>query len=269
MSQPPYGNQPPPYGSPPPYGGSQPGWGAPQTGGQPVYGSQPTQQFGAPAGGGGGFGYPPSAPPPYGSGPGGPYGYGQPPKKSPVPWIIGGLVLLLVAGGIGLFFILSGDEDPSTVASTTSVQATETTEETTEESEQSEESEESEQSRETEMTTQDSEEPDSGGSGQNFPASQDIALDFVNALVGGDFVGAHSLLCAGGQAAVDPQGLADDFFVTLGSTTILGGGISGVAPDGVDDVVSFDIETDVGVVFLDVLVIEESGILTICGFATV
>ncbi len=130
-------------------GSSQSGWssGNPdptQQYGQPAYGAQPgayqpTEQFPQAQGG---YGEPapqwgqPGGYPPQGGygGPGGP----PPGKSSPLPWIIGGLVLLLVAGGVGLFFLLK-DDTPTPIATTTSASTTteatttvETTQETTE-----------------------------------------------------------------------------------------------------------------------------------------
>ena len=95
MSQPPNQNLPPYDGQPKPEG-------SPSGGGRPEPPARPN--------------YPP---PPSGDGPAGPYGAPPPPKKSQLPFIIGGLVLLLVAGGVGLYFLLKDDASPTPVAKVT------------------------------------------------------------------------------------------------------------------------------------------------------
>jgi len=297
MSQPPYGNQPPyggqppfggqpPQGGQPPYGGqpnpgdsqapwgqpgpgSAPGYGQPPTGNLPSYAqpteafAQPTPAFGQPGPGGGGYGGPPGGQPPYGGGPGSPYGAPPPSKKSPLPFIIGGLVLLLVAGGIGLYFILK-DDTPTPVATPPTVQTTESTESTEDTADPTED---------TESSTEDTGSP--GGDEPNFPESEDFAIEFVQLMVDGDYPTALTLLCADGQDAsdgdgfADPQALADDFFLELGATTVTGGETTDVtaAPDATDrDIVTFDLETDVGTVALEVQVLDEDLDLTICGY---
>jgi hypothetical protein len=96
--EPGYGQPGQPPGQPGP--GQQAGYG-PEQG----YGPQPGQQFGTPPGG---FGQPP--------------GYGAPPeKKSPLPWILGGVgVLVVIALAIGAFVLFSGGagNDPRAVAQT-------------------------------------------------------------------------------------------------------------------------------------------------------
>lgn len=290
MSQPPYGNQPPyggqpPYGSQPSPGGSQSGWGQgnpagqpsygqPPTGAQPSYGQpqtgaqpgfgQPTQQFGQPAFGAG-YGPPPGGQPPYGSGPGGPGGpYGAPPpgKKSPLPFIILGLVVLLIAGGVGLFFVLN-DDDPTPVASTTSPQTTESTTDTETPTE------------DTGSTTEDTDTDSPGDDQPNFTDSEEFAVTFVESMVDGDYVTAHASLCEDGRDAsdgdgfADGQALADDFFEFIGATTITGGQTTDVYPDPDEsdrDLVEVDLETDVGDVALVLSVLEEDSELTICGY---
>lgn len=169
MSIPP--NQPPTGGYPQPGdggynpSGGQPGSGGPSQSGWAAGSPDPTQQYGQPPYGGqpggyqpteqypqtqGGYGEPapqwgqqPAAYPSQG-GYGGP---GGPQKSSALPWVIGGLVLLLVAGGVGLFFLLK-DDSPTPIAGTTTASTTtaevsseeETTEETSEETTTEEES---------------------------------------------------------------------------------------------------------------------------------
>ncbi|HET8641853.1 MAG TPA: hypothetical protein VFM37_07935 [Pseudonocardiaceae bacterium] len=93
--QPGYGQQP-----------GQPGYGQPSHGaqpGQPGYGAQPGQPYGTPPGG---FGPPP--------------GYGPPAKRSALPWILGGIgVLVVIALAIGAYFAFGGQgNDPQQVAQT-------------------------------------------------------------------------------------------------------------------------------------------------------
>jgi len=293
MSQPPYGTQPPyggqppfggqpptggqpPYGGPPnPVGGSQPGWGQPTpsqpppppptqpgygpppTASLPSYGP-PTDQFGAP--GAGGYGAP-GGQPPYGGGPGQPYGPPQPDKKSPVPFIILGLVVLLVLGGVGLAFFLNKDDPTPVVAPTATSTSTQSTEDTGSPTE------------DTESSTEDTSSP--GGDEPNFAESEDVAIAFMQLMVDGDYDTALTQLCEDGRDPSDGDGfaagqnLADDFFLELGATTITGGETTAVAPSDIDrDIVTFDLDTDVGVVVLDVQVLEEEigAPLTICGY---
>lgn len=154
--------------------GGQPGAGGPSQSGWSAGGPDPTQQYGQPAPGAPQGGYQPTEympqaqagygepAPQWGSQPaaypgqGGYGGPGGPPaKKSPLPWIIGGLVLLLVLGGVGLFFLLKED-DPTPIASTSSSVTTESTEESSEESSEEETTEEETTEEE---TTEDSTEP--------------------------------------------------------------------------------------------------------------
>lgn len=303
MSQPPYGNQPPyggqppfggqppqggppqggqpPYGGQPSPGGSQSGWGQPASGSAPGYGQpstgnlppsydqptqafgQPTQSFGQPGPGGGGYGGPPGGQPPYGGGPGSPYGGPPPSKKSPLPFIIGGLVLLLVAGGIGLYFVLRGDDSPTPVATSSTAQTTESTEDTADPTEDTE-------------TSEDTGSPT--GDEPNFAESEDFAIAFVQFMVDGNYDAALATLCVDGQDPSDGDGfatgqeLADDFFLELGATSVSGGQATAVtaSPGETDrDLVTFDLETDVGTVALEVQVLDEDLDLTICGYNSV
>lgn len=120
MSQPPG-----PYGPPNPY----PGQGQPPSGGfphQPGYGPPQGQpgQFGPPQGQPGQFG-PPQGPPP-GFPPGfDPYGGGEQ-KKSPMPWILGGVGALVVIGGVILLIVLlGGSSGPGSTAEATGQAAAE------------------------------------------------------------------------------------------------------------------------------------------------
>ncbi|GAA3886673.1 hypothetical protein GCM10022243_59340 [Saccharothrix violaceirubra] len=141
-----YGNQPDPYGSPqgpydqqPPgqYGGrpgygQQPGGyppppqGVPQGGQQPGYGQQ---SGGYPPPGQQGYGQPGYGPPPGGPGQPGqpgqfgqqPYGhpggfggpYGPPRKKSPLPWVLGGVGVLAVVVVLVVVFVFNGGGNSS------------------------------------------------------------------------------------------------------------------------------------------------------------
>src|SRR5690606_1412989 len=97
----------------PPSGGfpqQQPGFGPPQ--GQPG-------GYGPPQGQPGGYG-PPQGPPP-GFPPTGGFPGGEQPKKSPLPWIFGGVGALVVIGGVSLLIVLlggGGTSDPESAANT-------------------------------------------------------------------------------------------------------------------------------------------------------
>jgi len=181
-----------------------------------------------------------------------------------LPFIIGGLVLLLVAGGIGLYFILKDDSAPPVVATTTA-QTTESTESSEDTADPTEDTE----------TTEDT---GSTGDEPNFAESEDVAVEFVQLMIDGNYETAYASLCedgrdvADGDGLADPQALADDFFLELGATTVTGGETTDVVFRDIEsDTVSFDLDTDVGVVSLDVKVLEETpgGTLTICGYDSV
>jgi hypothetical protein len=184
--QPPYQQpgQPGQYGQP-----SQPGqYGQPSQPGQ--YGQQPA--YGQPA-------QPPYGQPQYGQpggpfGPGGPGGYGQPPqKKSPLPWIILAVVVVLVGAGVLTFFLVRGDDEPTTpVASSTSATS-------------------SAASSTPAMPSMDVNPGDlpggatptgtmsTGGDGSfapQFSGSEDVALGWMNAMLERDFDTAFSLTCS-------------------------------------------------------------------------
>ena len=278
MTQPPYGPPPPPYGPPPPP--SQGGWpqheGQPPYGGQPAYGDQPSY------GQGGGFGQPgydqsggyaqphssqyggqPSGGQPYSPGAdpyGGPQGpYGPPPRKSPLPWIIGGLVLLLVLGGLGLFLSLK-DDAPSTVATT------QTTEQTTQTSETADSAEES-----TEESTEDSTESTEEISDELVDAdSPDLATAFVQQMASGDYQSAFATLTADFQTEyADAQAFATDFFSVIGATVITSWTVSDAfGHEGDHDDIVFDLETDTGSAGVLLAVIEEAGELRVFDFVS-
>jgi len=174
-----------------------------------------------------------------------------------LPFIIGGLVLLLVAGGVGLYFLLKDDE-PTPVATTTS-QSTEPTEDTSSPTEDTEPTEETDIERPT-------------GDGTNFAVSELIAITFVDLMAEGEYESALLTLCDGGQERFpDGQALADDFFGFLGAQTVTGNQTTDVHidPDDADrDIVELDIETEVGIVPMAVSIFEENGNLTICGYKT-
>jgi hypothetical protein len=111
MSQPP---GPGPYPQQP--GGGYPGQGQPPSGGFP----QQQPGYGPPQGQPGGYG-PPQGPPP-GYPPSGGFPGGEPPnKKSPLPWILGGVGALVVIGGVILLIVLlggGGTSDPESAANT-------------------------------------------------------------------------------------------------------------------------------------------------------
>jgi cytoskeletal protein RodZ len=94
---------------------------------QPTQGDDPTQYGGQQPAGPGGYGQQP----PSGGQPGGPGGYDQGPPKKQTGLIIavGAIVLLLVAGAVGGFLLLSGDD--AATDNTATEETTSATEETT------------------------------------------------------------------------------------------------------------------------------------------
>ncbi|CAN5373329.1 hypothetical protein BH24ACT9_BH24ACT9_07850 [soil metagenome] len=236
--QPPYGDQPhyggqPPYGGPPPYGG-QPGFG--QSGGF-------EQPYGQPYAAPGGDPYSTSQSP-----------YGPPPTKSPLPWIIGGLVVLLVAGGIGLFFGLK-DDDPIPIA------ATLTTEQTTQTSE-------TEVS--TEPSTEESTEETSESDELNFPDSPQTGEDFLTALSAQDYQAAFDLLTPSLQEeAQTPQAVADELFAQIGTTSVGDAEVIDAFGHGGHDDVILEVETDSGSVEVLLAIQEYTGALKIFTYEVV
>lgn len=161
--------------------------------------------------------------------------------KGWLPIIIGGLVLLLVAGGVGLYFLLKDDAGPTKVADATA------------------------------SRTEDPGTP--GGQEPNFAESEDVASGFIQSIIDGDYQAAYGMLAANGQDMFpDGQALADDFFLTIGASTVTGAQTTSVTPGGgesdldVRDQVTFELDTDSGTVGFSVQVCEEDGDLKICAY---
>jgi len=283
MSQPPgpYGGQygqpgqPGPYGQPGqpgPYGppGGQPGpYGQPQ---QPGPYGQPQQPgpYGAPGGG-----FPP------GGGPGGYGPYGQPPKKSPLPWIIAAVVVVLVAAGVVLFVVLNKDDNSATAASTSTSTSTSTS------SSSSSSSSSPMMPMNTDMSLPGGAEPpptnpggsmggNQGGSDSGqFAGSGDAAIAWVNAMYNGDFTTGYATLCPDLQQiiaqAASENGVSNEdatqilfYQVTLSGHGITDGTADGVqAGDGVD-VVSFTLQLDDGSTYNLVVGVDQN--LAVCGW---
>ena len=217
MSQPP-GQSPGPYGQPGrPYG--QPGPYVPP--------SQPGQ-------------YPQPGPYGYGS-PGGPGGYGGPPapKKNLLPWFIVGGAVLLSGLGILLVVLLTGDDGSSTTAGG---QTTASAPATDEGSQDDGALPGGASAVETDSAD------DSGPSETAYDGSEDVALDFMNAMLNGDNQAAYDLSCDGLQAAgvafgaaiggTAADGLAKSFHDTLTNGELMTDGtfdsIEYVPANGVD-----------------------------------
>jgi len=221
MSQPP-GQSPGPYGQPGrPYG--QPGPYVPP--------SQPGQ-------------YPPPGPYGYGA-PGGPGGYGgpppPPPKKNLLPWLIVGGAVLLSGLGILLVVLLTGDDGTSTAGNQATASATSAP--ATDEGSQDDDAIPGGASAvETDSTE------DSGPSETAYEGSEDVALDFMNAMLNGDNQTAYDLSCGSLQAAgvafgaaigsTAAEGLAKSFYDTLTNGELMTDGtfdsIAYVPANGVD-----------------------------------
>lgn len=168
MSQPP-GQSPGPYGPPSPYGPP------PQPGPYP----QPSP-----------YGY--GAPPPYGPGqvPGGP----PAPKKNLLPWLIVGGAVLLSGLGILLVVLLTGDDGTSTTAGDQAT-ATATSAPATDDGSQDGALPGGASAVETGGAD------DDGPSETAYEGSEDVALDFMNALLNRDNQAAYDLSCDALQAA--------------------------------------------------------------------
>lgn len=189
-----------------------------------------------------------------------------PARPASLPWLIGGLVALLVAGGIGLVFLLQDDatglvadppmqSDPGTgngpVADPRPVPSPPT-------------------DCLVECTDADapsgSDPPDTEAA--NYTGSDDAAVGFVEAIANGDVVGAHEALCGAGKNRFPtPEDLVADFYATFGFTTITGARLTDIyAADSSADAVVFELETDAGDVVVEVYIVEEGSSLMVCGY---
>ncbi|GAA4421193.1 hypothetical protein GCM10023148_21640 [Actinokineospora soli] len=124
--QDPYGGQPQQPQYPPPQQAGYPQQQPPQYGQQP-YGTPPGgQSYGTPPGGQA-YGTPPGGQPyggdpygqqQYGQGQFGQQPYGQPQKKSPLPWILAAVGVVVIGVAVTLIFVLGGGRSPQQVAET-------------------------------------------------------------------------------------------------------------------------------------------------------
>src|SRR3954453_3816624 len=219
MSQPPgpYGGQYGQPGQPGPYG--QPGQPGPY--GQP----------------GGGF--------PPGGGPGGYGPYGQPPKKSPLPWIITAVVVVLVGVGVLLFFLLRNDDDAATAASTSSATSSSSSSSSSSASAPM-------MPMDTDMSLPGGAEPpptnpggsmgndQPGGDNGQFAGSGDAAIAFVNAMYNGDFTTGFAALCPDVQSLISQAASAhgvsneDALSILFYQVTLEGHGITDGTADSVE-----------------------------------
>ncbi len=192
-----------------------------------------------------------------------------PPRSSSLPWLFGGLVALLIAGGIGLGLLLQNDftrvvADPPTQ----SIPGGDDVDTGSE-------------SRQVPSPPSDClvectdpeppDGPDAADTGDaNYSGSDAAATGFVQAIADGDVISAHEALCgAGKNRFATPEELIADFYATLGFTTITGARLTDVyAADSSADAVVFELETDVGDLDVEVYIVEEGSSLTVCGYDT-
>jgi ABC-type glycerol-3-phosphate transport system substrate-binding protein len=174
-----------------------------------------------------------------------------------VPWIIGGLVLLLTLGGLGLFLALN-DDDPTPVATTLTTQQTLPTSETEDTTEESTE-------ETTEETTESAEETSQE---LNFAESPQAAQALVDLMAAGDYPGAYATLTPDLQADfTDPQAFADELFQTLGATALTSATVTDAYGHGEHDDIILDVQTDSGSTTLLLAVTEEAGALKVFDFS--
>jgi len=204
-----------------------------------------------------------------------PYGppWTEPPpaRRTALPWLIGGLVALLVAGGIGLVFLVVKDEGAGLVADPPAQSAPDNGY--------------GNQdgpavdprpvpSAPTDCLVECSETdapggPDSPDPGEsNYTGSDDAAVRFVQAIADGDVDVAHDALCGAGKTRIaTPEELVADFYATFGFTRISGARLTEVYPaDSEADAVVFELETDAGDVVVEVYIVEEGSSLAVCGY---
>lgn len=261
------------------YGGGQ--YGQPGQYGPP---GQPGQ-YGQP----GGYG-PPGAP--FGGGPGGfGGGYGQPPqKKSPLPWILAALLVVIIGVGVLLFFLLRDDGSTTADAgSTTSASSSPSESEGEDEDEgggTGEMDDDVDDMDAEEMEVPGGADPPGGGGGSmdddtsggeegQYPGSADLALEWMNGIAAGDVATVFNLSCTDLQQQATQAASGTEFtpeqFLTLyfydqylNNEDIAGGGITGVTPEGEYDFVEFEIELASGTPVNVALAVGSD--LTVCGF---
>ncbi|TFV91233.1 hypothetical protein [Blastococcus sp. CT_GayMR16] len=178
MSQPPAPSG-GPLGRPGPYGpGPYPG-SYPQPGSYPPPGPFPPQ----------------GAPGPYGPGVP-PYGPPPPPKRNLLPWFIVGGAVLLSGLGILLVVLLTGPDDDTSTAAGDQVTASATSEPAPDDASADA------GSLPGGASAVDTEEADSGAPGETaYAGSEEVALDFMNALLNRENQAAYDLSCDALQGA--------------------------------------------------------------------
>lgn len=194
----------------------------------------------------------------------------QPPaKRGFLPWLLLGLVALVVAGGVTTVALVAGD-DPAPVAEdqpggpVPADMPAGTPDDSDGDSGGGVEPEDCFINCDPEDA--DTEDTDTGEA--NFADSDVIALSFVEAFANGDAATAYSLICSAGMGLFPtPDALAQDFYGTLGFTTIDGGDLVDVAAaDSSSDVAEFVLQTDAGDVTFSVVIVEEAGARLVCGY---
>lgn len=211
----------------------------------------------------------PSYPPPYFR-PDPSVAWGPPASAKPtaLPWLIGGLVAILIAGGIGLLFLLN-DEDTELVADPP-IQSDPGNGDGDGPVSDSRPV----PSPPTDCLVECTDADAPGGSDTpdteeaNYAGSSEAAVGFVEAIANGDVVDAHESLCGAGKIRfATPEELVADFYATLGFSTITGARLTDVyAADASADAVVFELETEAGEVVAEVYIVEEGSSLTVCGY---
>jgi len=191
-----------------------------------------------------------------------------PPRPSSLPWLIGGLVALLVAGGVGLVLLLQNDftrvvadpptqSDPGSGGGGTGSASREVPGPPTD--------------CLVECNSENPGGPEAPDAGEaNYARSDAAATGFVQAIADGDVISAHEALCGAGKNRFStPEELVADFYATLGFTVITGARLTDVyAADSSADAVVFELETDAGDLDVEVYIVEEGSSLTVCGYDT-
>jgi len=226
------------------------------------------------------YGLPGPYPPPYGQGPhyGQPqYGYGQPgpygpppsppppPKKTLLPWLIVGGAVLLSALGILLVVLLRRDDpgatDPATDSTATASSAPATSA--------------SASPRGQLPGGAQVADHGTGGGQARFAGSDQVALDWVQAMADGNFQTAYDLSCADVRQSAAGAAAGEDPARTLGTYffehTLSGRGFTEGSFDSIiynteadSDIASFTLQLDDGEEFLLLVYVQSDG--TVCDF---
>lgn len=190
---------------------------------------------------------------------------GGPRLRDPwLPWLMSTLVVLLVAAGIGVFFLLKED-DPTREAASSSQDAAASSQESSASSQPTAAPSSTTSTEETEPSSEES--APSEIPGLVFQDSPEVAGAFVDEMFFGELAIAFTATTESLRGQYPgPQELANAFFTEVDANALIvsefvyAGGANG------SDEVAFYLDTDVGGRYVSVVITEEAGVLKVCRF---